>query len=811
MARYEPGEAIYVVAERFVDVALRRDDSLFTPGAAIWSLPWLEELDRRYVQNPDVGAGSFEQKLRIQLGGASPQAYQLMAEALYMNYLPEGWKASAATKRAAVQEVVSWSPSPVAVPPDMIAVLGDRVGSGGVGFNLYKWASLAWLITFFRKFKQETSQQRERLLSDPWEFRDYVAAIPTEGGGAYGRESLLHLVFSDSFERIFSGSEKWRLTQKLSSLVDDPAADVDRQLGSIRRHLGARFGPNFDFYDTDGARALWRPFDDPWNGFIYWASRFHERPDFDPEERDYKFEIVRKLTAVREAVKAGGDWFPLLKRAFGSPNNLTPWQMHDKFLSWCQADPTAARELLKNLWEGPGEALVRLAAFERDLPTGAVSGMGGRTCLGSFLLMAVDPTVYPPYRVSAFQTAYKLARFEPGPQHDEAAMYRAGLKFLQEFRDRAASRGLVLRDLLDAQSAVWCVTNWEAPADWPPEDKIGFERYRAGLPEAAEDGEEEEQPVAVPEPEVPATDPLVGLADELLIKLDELEEIRGLLKSRRQVIFYGPPGTGKTYIARKLARALAGDGGRVVIVQFHPSYAYEDFVEGFRPRLDVDTPSFELVPGPLKKLAKRAAADPGHDYYLVIDELNRGNVAKVFGELYYLLEYRDDPIALQYSAEPFQLPANLCLIGTMNTADKSIALLDAALRRRFSFVPFFPDRPPIEGLLRRWLQRNRPDMSWVADVVDLANRKLDDRHCAIGPSFFMRTGLNEPELAQIWRREIEPYLEDYFFDSPHRLEEFSLPTLRKEMTAMAVAQESTTEAVATPEEATDGQADPSGV
>jgi 5-methylcytosine-specific restriction protein B len=128
----------------------------------------------------------------------------------------------------------------------------------------------------------------------------------------------------------------------------------------------------------------------------------------------------------------------------------------------------------------------------------------------------------------------------------------------------------------------------------------------------------------------------------------------------------------------------------------------------------------------------------------------------------------------------------------MNTADKSIALLDAALRRRFSFVAFFPDRPPIEGLLRRWLQRNRSDMVWVADVVDLANRKLDDRHCAIGPSFFMDSKLDEARLQRIWRHEIEPYLEDFFFDSPERVKEFELGRLRQELksnTALATARE----------------------
>jgi 5-methylcytosine-specific restriction protein B len=164
----------------------------------------------------------------------------------------------------------------------------------------------------------------------------------------------------------------------------------------------------------------------------------------------------------------------------------------------------------------------------------------------------------------------------------------------------------------------------------------------------------------------------------------------------------------------------------------------------------------------------------------VIDELNRSNVAKVFGELYYLLGYRDEEIALQYSPDkPFKLPGNLWIIGTMNTADRSIALVDAALRRRFYFVPFFPDQPPIEGLLQRWLERNKPDLLWVAAVVEEANRRLGDRHTSIGPSYFMTPNLTEEWVDIIWQHSILPYLEEQFFGEADRRKEFDLAKLRE--------------------------------
>ena len=192
---------------------------------------------------------------------------------------------------------------------------------------------------------------------------------------------------------------------------------------------------------------------------------------------------------------------------------------------------------------------------------------------------------------------------------------------------------------------------------------------------------------------------VLSLGEDLLFDpTNFFVEVEELLDDRPQAIFYGPPGTGKTWAALQLAEVLAGDESRTKLVQFHPSYAYEDFIEGWRPTEDG---SFNITDGPLKRMAADAAANPDDTFVLVIDEINRANLSKVLGELFFLLEYRDRSITLQYSDTEFQLPENLKIIGTMNTADRSIALVDAALRRRFHFHGFFPNREPIQGLLRR--------------------------------------------------------------------------------------------------------------
>jgi 5-methylcytosine-specific restriction protein B len=293
-------------------------------------------------------------------------------------------------------------------------------------------------------------------------------------------------------------------------------------------------------------------------------------------------------------------------------------------------------------------------------------------------------------------------------------------------------------------------------------------------------------------PVVYATPSLVDLAGELLVEPEWLEKIVDLLEEKRQVIFQGPPGTGKTYVARRLGRYFEEQGGQTETVQFHPSYSYEDFVEGYRPTVVGKQPGFELVKGPLKRFAMNAAADSDHKYVLIIDELNRGNVAKIFGELYFLLEYRSERIRLQYAnpdvddgdSSLFSLPKNLWIIATMNTADRSIALMDAALRRRFYFVDYYPNQAPVEGLLDRWLEHHKLDrFKWISRVVDRANEKLDETDAAIGPSHFLLRDpedLDEERIERIWSHAVLPYVQERLMGQPDRMDEFKLELLRKE-------------------------------
>jgi 5-methylcytosine-specific restriction protein B len=212
------------------------------------------------------------------------------------------------------------------------------------------------------------------------------------------------------------------------------------------------------------------------------------------------------------------------------------------------------------------------------------------------------------------------------------------------------------------------------------------------------------------------------LADRTHVGRAWLQDCVEILRHRRQLIYYGPPGTGKTYIAQELARHVT-DKENVKLVQFHPAYSYEDFFEGFRPRGESggQMQGFSLKAGPLRRMVDKAAENPSSAYVLIIDEINRGNLPKIFGELYFLLEYRDQAIDLMYSpdsAEPFSLPKNIYVIGTMNTADRSIALVDTALRRRFAFLPLHPSEEPTSGILRRWLAGKGYDSNELMETIE---------------------------------------------------------------------------------------------
>ncbi|MEL7834856.1 AAA family ATPase [Fodinibius sp. N2] len=274
--------------------------------------------------------------------------------------------------------------------------------------------------------------------------------------------------------------------------------------------------------------------------------------------------------------------------------------------------------------------------------------------------------------------------------------------------------------------------------------------------------------------------------NEVFMQEEELQNILDLLEYKKNIILQGPPGTGKTFLAKRLAWLMSGfkDRNRIEVVQFHQSYSYEDFIRGYRPTED----HFELKDGIFMQMCKRAKSDPeNRPYFLVIDEINRGNLSKIFGELMMLIENdkrgKDFTVKLPYRKgedDPnFYIPKNLHLIGTMNTADRSLAMVDYALRRRFVFIDMMPnfgdkfqnhlkERGVEEHLIDTIVERLRELNNKIADKQELG----PGPGYQIGHSYFCGTKNGDEDwYKNIIEYEIIPLLNEYWFDKPTKVEE----------------------------------------
>ena len=250
-----------------------------------------------------------------------------------------------------------------------------------------------------------------------------------------------------------------------------------------------------------------------------------------------------------------------------------------------------------------------------------------------------------------------------------------------------------------------------------------------------------------------------------------------MLIRKKQLIFQGPPGTGKTFIAERLAKLVTSNSqGFTETVQFHPDFSYQDFIQGYFPEPgNQGGLTFNSRRGLFLEFCEKARTRKDN-CVLIIDEINRANLSHVFGELMYLLEYRERQISLACSGDLFEIPRNVLIIGTMNTADRSIALVDYALRRRFSFFKLGPEYE----ILSKFLRANELPADSLVNILKEINKTISNWHYEVGISFFMQDGkVLKDSLELIWKTEIEPYLDEFFYDQRNEAEAFRWDKLIK--------------------------------
>ena len=706
--------------------------SVVDPSRVIWTQETAHALASAIVDSLDEGAGTFFPKLHGQLADAPRDVILLAAEVIYLRGVPLT-NLTPSKKVEHVATVLSWLPDRPPVPKAMVE--GARSGgsfNGGQGYNQQIWQQVPWIARFVERWTALSPADRAAALHDPWRFHAIV--LDDEDDLPAIRNAFLFMTFPDVFESIVNDDHKRRIRDTFASVIEGATGSsreaIDRDLYEIRKRLDAE--------NPDGERLDW--YVEPW------ASQWRAPKATDSGDRAW---AVRAKPAGMELIRRWlSEGFVSLEASHFEP---APAGIHR----------ARVREIV-----GAGYGHVDYAQ-RLDLTEDYYAFLT-RMHVGDIVVARQDEQAW-------------LGRLTGDPEwSDDEPRLRRAVAWLPDAVAAAAlpspvpgllgstSRSVI--DLTEGREALDALfPQTDIPAPEPPP-----------------------WPIDLPSPTAVS---LKRATSELAasVHIDEgwLNEFIAVLESRHQVIIYGPPGTGKTYLARAIARYVAADDA-VRLVQFHPSYAYEDFFEGYRPRAQGESGlAFELQPGPLRRIASAAASDPAAPYVLIIDEINRANIAKVFGELYFLLEYRDEYVGLQYSPEAdFRLPTNLFIIGTMNTADRSIALVDAAIRRRFSFIEMHPDSEPVASLLDKWLAANHRDRR-RADLLRALNAQIgaEDRDFQIGPSYLMRDDADTDRgLERIWDYDILPLLEEHYYgrlDRTQVRERFGLAALRSRRAASA--------------------------
>ena len=689
--RYGKGTnaSIYEAAARFVERALRADDSLFTPGVAIWSKGPLDDLHVRFVEHPDESSDSFLTKFQRQLSGAPDATIQLAAEALYVHFLIAIMSGDA--KRAVIEPVLGWLSEPVTIPPELDEALNHGIARTGTAFHTRRPFQLAFVIEFVRAWKELPRAQREAALSQPWDFKALLFSTPLPKGSYTQREALLHLVHPDAVERIVSRSAKEQIATAFGHPPTSAEPDVDRRLAAARAEVEAKLRPAIDWYDDDLKRQ-WQPVPPPPSVIT------KARPQ--ATSRAWIFQSNPDIYDLPGALEVISEFYWLVRKY--------EREIHigDRVYLW-ETGPDAGVVAIAEVASEPADVEDSDAdkAFWRD-----PSAFIGPRCRALLRITRVVDPRFP----RAEARANKILESLPN------------LRFAQ-------GTNLPITDAQDRELARLVAATAPVPTD------LTFELLQE---RTSWDG-------------------------------DRLRELIDAIRAgQRQVILAGPPGTSKTWVAKLVARFVTDDRPeRVRLVQFHPSYTYEQFIEGLRPRVGANGAiEFARTDGTVLKVVG-AMADPDDLTVIVIDEMNRANLPKVFGELMYLFEYREAPIDLQYSAD-FKLPRGLRFLGSMNTADRSIRTLDVALRRRFDVFECPPDRKVLE---RYYAVKSNavPDLFAGFDALNAALTAQLDRHHTVGHTFFMADPMTPDELRRIWRHQIGPLIDDYFFDRPNLGGEFT--------------------------------------
>ena len=802
-------EPIFNAAGEWRQRCLEGDGQLFNEEA-LWTPDTLEELDRAFVQNPLEGDASYGEKLGQQLEGRSPAACRLMAELHWVLFLfPHNIKPQ--TKREQIRAL--WEKGGDPLNLDHLLLQDDTlsgVAHAGRSFNTNRWRELGFLIRITQALKALGAEQRRDLLADPWRFAEWLDGIPRDGQRQL-RHILPYLLFPDDFERCATGRDKHAILQHLgdyssSRLNQSTPLGIDQALRQLRERLEQEQGEPIDFYASPWLEQWHQSFSRTW--LLLWNPQKWPWESLKADRnRIVRGENVTGRWSTASKQPREGDTVYLMR--VGSPpkglvarGSITKPAYEDTHWEENQADAGETAQFvgitLTDLRDPEHDDILSLEQLQQisgdQAWTPQASGIEIKPEAAHHLhkawtqLQPVQPVDVPPRsnREQALAIGTPINRIlygPPGtgkthylreqvmPHYETPVTQAASQEWLEEqLADNSwweavalaladlGGRGTV-NDLLEhsyflakarvqgrTQSPNLRATCWNS-----------LQTHTVLTSEKVNLAQEKRQQPLIFDKEANGTWLLTG----------DWEDACGDLLEQLETLRKGPESHDEPI-------------RRYRMVTFHQSFSYEDFVEGIRPQPTESGISYEVHDGILKAWCRRAQQDPEHRYALLIDEINRGNIARIFGELITLIEadkrsiWDEDgqllegvEVTLPYSGERFGVPKNLDIYATMNTADRSIALMDVALRRRFHFQELTPSPSRIPGSLGDGLipdeEGDTLDLRALLKVLNMRLRFLLHRDQTFGHAYFM-TVKGIDDLRHVLVYDIIPMLAEYFYE-----------------------------------------------